>query len=225
MSQADALLDSLARNTPATYGAGSDPEAHIVIDKHRRISVPEELRRIAVQHDHNVETVTFDCPRYWDEHDMSKMAIFINYMRADEYMDSYPVDDVTIDENDPEIMHFRWTISRNLTAIAGRIVFMVCVKDTDDTGSEKIHWNSELSNDMYVSDGMECPSQIVEENYDLIAQLLRKVTGVISVPISGFFTLSVDENGDLFVYSEAEGAPEFEYDSETGALYVVQEQE
>lgn len=46
----------------------------------------------------------------------------------------------------------------------------------------------------------------------------------ITVPVNGFFTLSVDENGDLWAYSAENGTiPEFEYDSNTGNLYVVQE--
>ena len=54
-------------------------EEHIKIGLDRHITVPESLKRIAVQYDHNVETVTFDCPRYWDGHDMSKMTVYINY--------------------------------------------------------------------------------------------------------------------------------------------------
>jgi hypothetical protein len=46
----------------------------------------------------------------------------------------------------------------------------------------------------------------------------------IAAPINGFFTLSVDENGDLWVYSEEETSLDFEYDPESGNLYVVQEQ-
>lgn len=45
----------------------------------------------------------------------------------------------------------------------------------------------------------------------------------ITSPVAGFFTLSVDAEGDLWVYSEDDNVPEFEYDSETGYLYVVQE--
>ena len=45
----------------------------------------------------------------------------------------------------------------------------------------------------------------------------------ITSPVAGFFTLSVDADGDLWVYSEDDNVPEFEYDSETGYLYVVQE--
>lgn len=45
----------------------------------------------------------------------------------------------------------------------------------------------------------------------------------LAAPVSGFFTLGVDENGDLWAYSEEGSGLEFEYDSETGALYIVQE--
>lgn len=47
--------------------------------------------------------------------------------------------------------------------------------------------------------------------------------GPQGVPGTGFFTLSVDGNGDLWVYGEKDSVMEFEYDEETGDLYVVQE--
>ena len=48
-------------------------------------------------------------------------------------------------------------------------------------------------------------------------------SGVVA-PASGFFSLSVDENGDLWVhFAEDSAAPAFEYDSATGALYYVVE--
>ena len=45
----------------------------------------------------------------------------------------------------------------------------------------------------------------------------------ITAPVSGFFTLSVDADGNLWSYSESVTTPNFEYDSETGSLYIVQE--
>ena len=45
----------------------------------------------------------------------------------------------------------------------------------------------------------------------------------ITAPVSGFFTLSVDADGNLWSYSESGTTPNFEYDSETGSLYIVQE--
>lgn len=46
----------------------------------------------------------------------------------------------------------------------------------------------------------------------------------ITAPVNGFFTLSVDADGNLWAYSEDGNAPNLEYDSETGNLYVVHEQ-
>lgn len=180
MSQVDKLLDSLTDEELAAYGTTSESEPHIVIGNNRRIIIPEQLKRIAVQYDHNVETVIFDCPRYWDNHDMSTMAIYINYMRSDGYADSYPADNVTVDG---DIMHFSWTISRNVTEVQGNISFLVCVKNTDAEGNEINHWNSELSTGMYVSEGMETEEQVLEFYPDLVTQLLLRMDSVEKINI------------------------------------------
>lgn len=46
----------------------------------------------------------------------------------------------------------------------------------------------------------------------------------ISVPVSGFFNMGVDEDGNLWVYhSDSDNVPDFEYDSSTGSLYYITE--
>lgn len=46
----------------------------------------------------------------------------------------------------------------------------------------------------------------------------------ITAPVNGFFTLAVDTDGNLWAYSKESGTtPEFEYDSDTGNLYIKQE--
>ena len=48
----------------------------------------------------------------------------------------------------------------------------------------------------------------------------------ITAPVNGFFTLSVDADGNLYAYSADEGtSPTFELDEETGDLYLVTEEE
>lgn len=48
----------------------------------------------------------------------------------------------------------------------------------------------------------------------------------VTTPVNGFFTLSVDANGDLWAHTaEGGAAPAFEYNSETGDLYYLTEQE
>lgn len=169
--------------TAGTTGRG---EQHVVIGMDRVVTVPEELKKIAVQYDHNIETVTFDCPRYWDEHDLSMMAVYVNYMRGDGFMDSCLCKNVRVDEEDANIMHFDWTISGNVTQVNGPISFLVCVKLLEATGEvdenglpvyEPVnHWNSELSNDMYVSEGLECNSAALSKYPDVVASLLASMT-------------------------------------------------
>ena len=194
MSQATDLLNSLTDDQISAYSTGAGEEPHIVIGDDRRIVVPNSLKRIAVQYDHDVETVTFDCPRYWDNLDMSKMAIYINYILSDGYADSYPAKDVVVDG---DIMHFTWTISRNLTQVAGHVTFLVCIKKSDSQGIEVNHWNSELCKDMYVSEGLETEEQIALENTDLITQLLLRMNSVeqINIQADEMRTLRDDTQG------------------------------
>lgn len=168
MMTANELLNNLSMSN-------TENEGHIVVSSDRFITVPESLKRIAVQHDHNIETVTFDCPRYWDGIDMSTMKVYINYMRSDNYADSYSVGQVTIDSTDENIMHFDWTITRNVTEVNGNIRFIVCIKNVDVDGVETNHWNSELCSDMYVSPGMETHEQIEERESDIITQILLEL--------------------------------------------------
>lgn len=181
MSQADELLNNLTENDISQYTAEPEIEPHIVIDSNRFISVPESLRRIAVQYDNNVETITFDCPRYWDGIDMYGMRIFINYSLENNYKDMYYVDNIRIDEENPDIMHFEWTISRNVTSVKGRVAFLVCIHKVDSDGIEINHWNSEINREMYVSDGLEPEEFILKKNSDVITTILDRLENAESL--------------------------------------------
>lgn len=151
MSQAEELLDELSNDDIALYSANPETEEHVVIDKNRFITVPEPLKRIAVQYDNNVETIIFDCPRYWDEHDLSTMYVYINYITAGHIKGRYLVKNLIVDEADTNIIHFEWTISKDLTIIDGKIKFLVCAVQTDENGNDEIHWNTEINEDLFVS--------------------------------------------------------------------------
>lgn len=45
----------------------------------------------------------------------------------------------------------------------------------------------------------------------------------VTAPLSGFFTMYVDEDSNLYVLAETDMSSAFEYDSDTGNLYFVQE--
>ena len=206
MSKADELLNSLADTTPSLKLANPETEPHIVVGDDRIVSVPKELQRIAVQYDHDVETVTFDCPRYWDGLDMSELHIYVNYMRRDRVVGCYLARNVTVDTTDSTIMHFDWTISRNVSQVAGEIKFLVCIKKGDSEGNEVNHWNSELNNQMYVSEGLEVGDEFFDDYPDIILQweedIQRVKDELIAAGASGeydgaTFIPSVDDNGNL----------------------------
>lgn len=172
------ILNGLSEEEIAAYSATTASEPHIVIGPDRFITVPSELKRIAVQYDHNIETVTFDCPRYWDNHDMSTMFIYINYMTPNGIFGSYTADNVAIDETDSSVMHFTWTITRNVTQVKGNISFLVCIKNIDSNGKEINHWNSELNRELFITEGLEGEQTIIDDRPDLITQMLLRINNL-----------------------------------------------
>ena len=206
MSKADELLNSLSEDDISLQLANPETEPHIIIGEDRVISVPKELQRIAVQYDHDVETVTFDCPRYWDDLDMSKLNIYINYMRKDRYVGCYKATNITVDGADSNIMHFNWKISRNVSEVVGELKFLVCIKKSDAEGYEVNHWNSELNTEMYISQGLEAEESIFDAYPDIISQWEDEVNAVKQILLDArdsgeldgaTFTPSVDEAGNL----------------------------
>lgn len=180
MSKAEELLNTLAITETTNARLSTMDEPHLVIGPDRVITVPTELKRLAVQFDHNVETVTFDCPRYWDEHDMSQMHIYINYLRPDKESAMFKAQNIVVDETDPSVMHFDWTISRNASEVPGQLVFLVCIKKADEEGNEKTHWNSELCKTCYVSEGLEIDGEELKALYpDIIEQWYQEVVDAI----------------------------------------------
>ena len=206
MSQADELLNQLSGDGISLQLANPETEPHIVVGDDRFISVPAELQRIAVQYDHDVETVTFDCPRYWDDLDMSDLSIYINYMRKDRVVGVYKATDISVDTTNDRIMHFNWKISRNVTEVVGSLKFLVCVKKGDADGNEVNHWNSELNAEMYISEGLEVGEGFFDPYPDIITQWEEEVQAVKDILLKArddgeldgaTFTPAVDLDGNL----------------------------
>lgn len=178
MSQAEALLRSLNSGAVAEYSNNAVTEPFLVIGDDRTIRVPDDLKRLAVQYDHNIETVTFDCPRFWDNHDLSTMKVYVNYRTADATLGSYPVKSVTVNG---DRMQFDWEISGNVTKARGNIAFLVSVSKTDGEGVVANYWNSELCTECYISQGMKAGETVLIENSDVITFLLTRMDEVNAI--------------------------------------------
>ena len=170
MSQANDLLQTLVEDTIVTTDTGN-----VVIGSDRYLVVPESMKKIGVQYDHNVNTVTFDCPRYFDGRDLSKMKIYVNYMRSDDKPGVSLCENLVVDSANSDLIHFDWVITDNVTAVPGTLAVLVCGVTVGLDGKATRHWNSELNTDMYVSEGMKCRETIIRRHPDIITQLLTRM--------------------------------------------------
>lgn len=163
---------------------------HIVINRDRSVAVPSLIKKSIVQRDHNIERLTFDCPRYWYGKDISTLNIYVNYISVikkakGEDPGSSLCENVVIDENDQDILHFDWIITDNVSEDMGGLIFLVCAKSVDSDGNEDVHWNSHLCKEMEVQEGLEASSAIVKRYPDVIESILSKLGKQIELRNSG----------------------------------------
>lgn len=169
MSLAENLLNSLGE----TRTASPEQEPHIIIGADRFIKVPEQLKKIAVTNDKDIETVRFDCVRYWDGYDLSTFAIYLNIVLPNGVAVTYIPKNITTSEN---FYHFDWVVEGNITPKSGTIGIGVTAIKTKTNGNGDIvtdkRWSSFPNTEVSIVKGFDIenvPSE--EESSDVIAQL------------------------------------------------------
>lgn len=183
MSLAEEMLATMPlSDDSSTYSA--DEEPHIVINESRQAIVPNELKTIAVTGDKDIETVTFDCVRYWDGNDLSTFAIYLNYVLPDNTPGTYIPKAITTSDGE-DVYHFDWKIKNNITTKSGKISFAItAVKTKQSENGETVvdkQWSSLPNGDCSIALGLgisNVPTE--EESSDVVAQLsaiLEKIHG------------------------------------------------
>lgn len=118
----------------------SDPESEPVIQIDsdlRKITIPDELKDIAVAGDHLSETVYFTCPRYFDGNDLSEHKCIIRYINAGNEYGEADVIDLT---SETDTIKFGWSLDNYVTRYSGSISFTVQFETVDDT--VKYQWQT-----------------------------------------------------------------------------------
>ena len=184
MSLAENLLNSLeTTNSTSSYSALNE-EPHIVVGADRNIIVPQSLRKIAVTGDTGVETVTFDCVRYWDGNDLSTFAIYLNYVLPDRSIGTYIPKSITANDGE-DVFHFDWEINRYMTKSNGTIAFSITAIKTklNESGETVVdkQWGSFPNTECSIVDGIDIANvPDNEETEDILAQIteiLEKIQG------------------------------------------------
>ena len=189
MTEAEKLLATLDVNDPKLLPIPSKDDGYIIIGEDRIITVPDALKRIAVQYDIDVEAVMFECPRYFNGIDLTKLDLYVNYIRADGGPSSYHIEDVTINpENDKQI-HFTWLVGGYLTEVAGNLQFIVSGSKTDESGNVVNKWNTEINSDLYIPKSIESAEHVAALYPDIVTQLLTRLEN------TAVYTPSVSADG------------------------------
>lgn len=198
MTEAEKLLATLDVNDPKLLPIPSKDDGYIIIGEDRIITVPDALKRIAVQYDIDVEAVMFECPRYFNGIDLTKLDLYVNYIRADGGPSSYHIEDVTINpENDKQI-HFTWLVGGYLTEVAGNLQFIVSGSKTDESGNVVNKWNTEINSDLYIPKSIGSAEHVAALYPDIVTQLLTRLenTAVYTPSVSADGVISwTNDNG------------------------------
>lgn len=139
----------------------------------RKITVPETYKILGVESDEDSERVYFRAPRIvGDKIDLAPLGLRINYQNANSQKDSYPVDDLTVEN---EFITFSWLLSRKAVAYKGAVKFIVCAVRIGDNAEISNEWNTTLAS-AEVLEGLEVDLSGIpdEEGKDLLEALIAQ---------------------------------------------------
>lgn len=135
----------------------------------RQFTIPGSDMTFGVTADASSEVKHFQCPRYVGNRlDIAGSFVRINYRNANGEIDSYLVEDLTVDGDN---VLFSWELYPKVTAYKGQIKFVMCVTGPDT----KIAWHTTLGTGI-VLEGLEPDYTVIQAGTaDVVAQLLALV--------------------------------------------------
>lgn len=170
----------------------------------RDIVVPDEYHIFGVESDENVTRIPFICPKIvGDNVDLTGYSLYINYINGVGLGGIYVVDDVVTSGDN---ITFSWLLSRNVTAKAGTVSYIICAKKSGTDAKVTNEWNTKIATGI-VSSGIETYDTVVQQSSDVINKLLKLTQG------QSAYDIAID-NGFVGTKAEwleslkgAEGAP------------------
>ena len=140
----------------------------------RDIVVPDEYHIFGVESDENVTRIPFICPKIvGDNVDLTGYSLYINYINGAGLGGIYVVDDVVASGDN---ITFSWLLSRNVTAKAGTVSYIICAKKSGTDTKVTNEWNTKIATGT-VSSGIETYDAVVQQNSDVINKLLKLTQG------------------------------------------------
>lgn len=139
-----------------------DTDTHFTIDPITRAITNSGSKKISLmQYDHNSERFSFDISRWVEGHDMMEcnrvLIHFINGSnnKQNSSVDIYSVNDMMVNEADPNVITFTWTISQKATKYSGKLSFAVEFSCVTEDGDTAYRWSSGTYDTITIKPGMD----------------------------------------------------------------------
>lgn len=183
MSQADALLESLAESVITHDHFVTDPDSYFIIDPDtRQISNLSQAPNVLMQNDHNSEVYTFEIPRYVEGHNMMLCnRIRLHYINIGQNKKEYKdVAELTLTAN-PEnsnTLLSEWIIKRQAIQYNGSLNFLLQYMCVDDNGNVTYEWHTDIYTAVEVRKTFDNAEQAVFAYSDILEEWYRKLFSV-----------------------------------------------
>lgn len=187
LNQAINVDNSIPAISPLMVEPENEPVIEINADL-RHITIPEELKDIAVTGDHLCETIYFSCPRYFDGEDLSNHSCIIRYINAGNEYGECDVVDITT-ENDR--IKFGWSIDNKATRYSGIIKFTVQFETISD--SVEYQWQTTPA-ELNILPGLNIESTITDQDDVLFRSLTRRISALEEKVTEFDITIQAIEN-------------------------------
>lgn len=144
-----------------------DADEHFTIDTTTRAISSESNKKLTImQYDNKSERYSFDVNKIIDGHDLTLcnrvQVHFINIgSNKQKHPGLYLVDDVQVNDKDPNKLTFSWLISQDATQLSGILSFLVSFECVD--GDTVLYrWSSSTFNSIQIVAGMDNDNTIAE---------------------------------------------------------------
>lgn len=158
-----------------------DTDTHFLIDPITRAVKNATSKKVTlIQHDHNSERFTFDCPRYVEGHDMAACnKVEIHFLNVDAKTQEkktglYETSDLQVKADDESTVSCSWLISSNATQLVGSLNFIIRYLCTEN-GVVRYAWNTAVNSDIFIATGINAAESFVPEYVDIIEQWKESV--------------------------------------------------
>ena len=181
----------------------SSTNNHAVINADKTITLPYGFAESVIQGDHNVDKLTFDCPRYWDGLDLTTLNLYVNYLSSDGKGNHSFVNNTSVDSDDSNTIHFTWILDNNATVESGTLAFMVCGQKYYDGSNKEYDWNTRINDEIAIQKGIHLTEETLRNidptEMEQLIQIANAAGGILNTSISN--ATSVKTGLDNSIYS------------------------